>query len=553
MPDQHDSKSEQPMSFDVVIVGAGFAGVYALHRLRSLGFSCVVIESAEGVGGTWFHNRYPGARCDIESLDYSYSFDDQLQQEWHWTERYAAQPEILRYINHVVDRFDLRKDIVLGTRVDTLELDERAGIWRVGATDRVKRVARFCIMASGVLSAAQMPKIPGLESFQGRSIHTANWPEEEVNFSGRRVGVIGTGSSGTQLIPLVAAQAKHLTVFQRTANYCMPAQNRPLDEATEVEWKAHYAEKRRFARGSGFGHNQLSNDAKGVDLTAAERKDELERRWELGGLYMMRAFKDIMIDPSVNKEAVEFVWEKIDQIVRDPTIADALKPSDLYIGTKRLCSGTGYYETFNRDNVELVDVHTHPIERITPQGVLVDGRLIELDDIVLATGFDAMTGSFLRIDPQGRGGLKLSERWRGGPTTYLGLSVPDFPNLFLVAGPGSPSVFSNMVTSIEQHVEWISDCLVYLRDHDLHMIEARASAEQAWVEHVDEVSRSTLYRHSKNTWFYGANTPGKPVVFMPYLGGVGRYATTITGIANRGYEGFDTAVEVRKMEAKTDA
>ncbi|MCU1545585.1 MAG: cyclohexanone monooxygenase [Homoserinimonas sp.] len=530
--------SPEPLVFDVVVVGAGFAGLYMLHKLRELGFTVRVLEAASGVGGTWFHNRYPGARCDIESLDYSYSFSEELQQEWSWSERYASQPEILRYIDHVAERFDLLRDVQLNTVVANAEFEEHTARWSVTTEEGERYSARFCIMATGVLSAAQVPRLAGLEEYTGRWYHTGAWPHERPDFTGMRVGVIGTGSSGTQLIPLVAQQAKELVVFQRTANYCMPAQNRPLDANLEGEWKTHYPERRAFARASSFGHNQVSNDKKGTEVSPLERREELERRWDLGGLYMMRAFKDIMTNADVNREAIEFVHEKIDGIVNDPQTAEALKPKDLFIGTKRLCSGTDYYETFNRQNVRLVDVKSDPIKRVTPTGLQTEGETFALDAIIFATGFDAMTGSLLRINPTGRGGVKLSERWADGPRSYLGLSISGFPNMFVIAGAGSPSVFSNMVTSIEQHVEWIATCLLHLERNGAACIEATPEAEEGWVQHVNELADKTLYRHSKNTWFYGANTPGKPVVFMPYVGGVGRYSQNISSIAAKNYEGF---------------
>ncbi|MDO8382591.1 MAG: NAD(P)/FAD-dependent oxidoreductase [Microbacterium sp.] len=532
-----------PHLVDVVVVGAGFAGLYSVYRLRQLGYSTIVLESAPSIGGTWYHNRYPGARCDIESLDYSFSFDADLQQEWRWSERYAAQPEILRYMNHVADRFDLWRDIQLNTRVVSADFDEGTQRWTVTTENGESFSAQFCIMATGVLSAAQVPAMPGLDTFSGEWFHTADWPLDPVDFSSRRVGVIGTGSSGTQLIPIVADQAAQLTVFQRTANYCMPAQNRPLDERTDREWKANYPERRAFARQSSFGHNQIANPLNGADVSAAERAEEFQRRWDLGGLYMMRAFKDIMVDADVNAEAVAFVHRKIDEIIDDPATAEALKPRDLYIGTKRLCSGTNYYETFNLPHVRLVDVKADPIVEITPTGIRTQSNEFELDVIVFATGFDAMTGSVLRIDPRGRGGQRLSDKWSSGPKTYLGISVNGFPNMFIVAGAGSPSVFSNMVNSIEQHVEWITRAIDEARKAGIGVLEASAEAESDWVAHVNELAERTLYGKSRKTWFYGANTPGKAQVFMPYVGGVGNYATRLSAIADDGYHGFETQPE----------
>jgi cation diffusion facilitator CzcD-associated flavoprotein CzcO len=523
---------------DAVVVGAGFAGVYALYRLRRLGFTVQVFEAGSDIGGTWYHNRYPGARCDIESLDYSYSFDEDLQLEWHWTERYASQPELLRYIHHVAERHDLRRDIRTDSRVTSATWDEDAARWLVRTEDGEAVSARFCVLATGVLSVAQVPAIEGLASFEGDWFHTGDWPHEGVDVTGKRVAVIGTGSSGTQLIPIVAEQAAHLTVFQRTPNFCMPAQNHDMIAEVERQWKAEYPQRRAFARASGFGHNQLSNPKKAMEVSAEERQAEFELRWQLGGLYMMRAFSDILVDPVANEECAEFVRGKIREIVRDPQVAEMLSPRGFHFGTKRLCSGTGYYETFNRDDVTLVDVRTAPIERITRTGLATTEAEYDADVIVFATGFDAMTGSMLKIDVQGVGGESLREKWAHGPRSYLGVATAGFPNLFIVAGPGSPSVFSNMVNSIEQHVEWIAALLEDVTLRGLQRVEATPEAEQQWIEHVNEVAERTLYPRSPNSWFFGANTPGKPRVFMPYVGGVGTYRQKADDVAAKDYEGF---------------
>ena len=523
---------------DVVVVGAGFAGVYALYRLRKLGLAVQVFEAGSDIGGTWFHNRYPGARCDIESLDYSYSFDDDLQQEWHWTERYASQPELLSYIHHVAERFDLRRDIRCDARVVSATFDDDSSRWLVRTEDGEEVSARFCVLATGVLSVAQVPAIEGLEDFQGDWYHTGDWPHEGVDVSGKRVAVIGTGSSGTQLIPIIAEQAEHLTVFQRTPNFCMPAQNHAMIEEVERQWKAEYPERRAFARVSGFGHNQLSNPKKAMEVSAEEREAEFELRWQLGGLYMMRAFSDILMDPVANEECAEFVRRKIRETVKDPEVAEKLTPRGFYFGTKRLCSGTGYYETFNRENVTLVDVRSSPIERITPTGLATTDAQYDVDVIVFATGFDAMTGSMLKIDMLGPRSRSLREKWAHGPRSYLGVAPAGFPNLFIVAGPGSPSVFSNMVNSIEQHVEWITDLIEHMSLRGLSRAEATEEAEQRWIEHVNEVAQRTLYPRSPNSWFFGANTPGKPRVFMPYVGGVGTYRQKADDVAAKDYEGF---------------
>jgi cyclohexanone monooxygenase len=523
---------------DVVVVGAGFSGLYMLHRLLRTGYSVRLLEAGSGVGGTWFHNRYPGARCDIESMDYSYSFDDDLQHEWSWSERYAAQPELLRYLNHVTDRHGLRPHIQLDTQVISARLDEESATWTVTTATGDALTARWCVLATGCLSVAQVPEIPGLERFTGQWFHTGDWPLTGVDFTGKRVGVIGTGSSGTQLIPIVAKRASHLYVFQRTANFCMPAQNRPLSSAEERQWKAEYPMRRAAARTSGFGHSQPQNDNRYRDLTAEERQAELEARWEAGGLYMMRAFKDVLTDPEANEATAEFVRGKICEIVRDTEVAELLTPRGFHFGTKRLCSGTHYYETFNRDNVTLVDVRAAPVDEITPSGVRTAGEEFEVDVLVFATGFDAMTGSLSRIDIRGVGGRTLAEKWAAGPRSYLGLSVAGLPNLFLLNGPGSPSVFSNMVNSAEQHVDWVADLLDHARETGVRRIEATADAEDAWDEQLRTAADATLYPRSPNSWFFGANIPGKPRVFMPYVGGVGAYRRCADEIAANGYTGF---------------
>lgn len=540
---QESNQDTAVQYFDAIVVGAGLAGVCAVYKLREAGVSVRALEAGDGVGGTWYHNRYPGARCDIESLDYSYSFSEELQQEWHWSERYAGQPEILRYINHVADRFDLRSDIQLNTRVVQCSFDEQLERWTFLTDTGEVFSAKYAVMATGVLSVAQVPSMKGLDDFKGKWFHTGDWPKQGIDFREKRVGVIGTGSSATQLIPIVAQDAGHLYVFQRTANYTMPAQNHPMRPEVEKDWKSNYAERRKFAWASGFGHNQLTNHVSGKEVSAEARLAELENRWKLGGLYMMRAFKDILVDPEVNEEAAEFVRGKIRGTVGNQKVAEALCPRDLYIGTKRLCSGTNYYETFNRENVSLVHVKDKPIERVTEKGLqLTDGSEYELDMLIFATGFDAMTGAMNRINPTGRSNLSLRQAWVAGPRTYLGLCMAGFPNMFVITGPGSPSVFSNMVTSIEQHIEWIVGCIKHMRSNGLSTIETSVQAQEQWMEHVTEAAGKTLYAKSTNSWFHGANIPGKPVVFMPYVGGVGNYYKKITQVADNGYEGFSFGV-----------
>ena len=525
------------ISVDAVIVGAGFAGLYMLHRLRGLGLSVRVFEAGKGVGGTWYWNRYPGARCDVESMDYSYSFSDELQQEWHWTERYASQPEILKYINHVADRFDLRRDITLATRVTSAVFDEATSRWEIRTDGGEQVSARFCIMATGCLSSAQVPNFKGLETFEGLWYHTGGWPHEGVDFTGQRVGVIGTGSSAIQSIPIIASQAAHLHVFQRTPNFSIPARNAPLDPEYERSVKSNYADFRRQARGSRVGFVVERNDQSALEVPPEVREREYETRWKRGGLGFNATFADLLISKEANDTAAEFFRAKIRAIVHDPAVAETLSPRHYPLGTKRLCVDTNYYDTFNRDNVTLIDVKKTPIEAITPEGLRTRDEAYALDSIVFATGFDAMTGALLRIDIRGRSGQALREKWAEGPRTYLGVAIAGFPNFFTITGPGSPSVLSNMIVSIEQHADWIVDCIAYLRTHERKSIEATVAAENEWVQHVNELGHLTLYPLA-SSWYMGANIPGKPRIFMPYVGGVGVYRQKCDDVAAKGYDGF---------------
>jgi len=530
--------SDSAADVDVVVVGAGFAGLYALHRLRGMGLSARAFEQAEDVGGTWYWNRYPGARCDVESIDYSFSFSEELQQEWSWTERYATQPEILRYLNHVADRFDLRPAITFGTRVVSAVYDEPSARWLV-ETDRGHRVtARNCIMAVGCLSLGRIPDFPDLESFRGQAYHTGTWPRQGVDFTGLRVGVIGTGSSGIQVIPQIAQQAAHLTVFQRTPHYTIPAQHHRLDPEWLAEFKHQYAEYRGRMRVSRGGVSRDYSERRALETPPEQRRRVYQARWNFGGAEILGSFADLLTDIEANQTVADFVAGKIREIVRDPDVADRLVPRGYPFGAKRLCVDTGYYDTYNRDNVTLVDVTATPVEAITPAGIKTSAAEHELDAIVFATGFDAMTGALLAMDIRGRGGLTLRQAWEAGPRTYLGLSVAGFPNLFIVTGPGSPSVLSNVVLSIEQHVEWITDFVAYLRKHDIDWAEPRTAAQDSWVAHVNDVASQTLFPVG-NSWYLGANVPGKPRVFMPYIGGVGRYRAICDQVAAAGYTGFD--------------
>lgn len=556
-----DDTSDQEHAFDVIVVGAGFAGLYLLHELRGLGFSVRVFEAGSGVGGTWYWNRYPGARCDAESLAYSFSFSPELEQDWEWSERYATQPEILRYLEHVAERFDLLRDIRFESRVLRAHFDDERGDWRI-ETDRGERArARHLILATGCLSVPQEPAIPGLETFAGPRYFTSRWPHEPVDFRGLRVGVIGTGSSAVQSIPLIASEARHLTVFQRTAAYSVPAANRKLDPQFVSGFKRNYRSHRENHRqgiGAGFGDLRVDpHPSEPAFMTAAGQSPEalraaLEAYWDVGGARYLFSIADILANEASNAIAAEFVREKIRGIVRDPKTAELLCPTKYPIGTKRICVDIGYYETFNRANVSLVDIDRFPIERITASGVELEvgeggsegsesaarpPRVHELDALVLATGFDAVTGAMLRIDLRGAGGVRLADKWAEGPRTYLGLAIAGFPNLFMITGPGSPSVLSNMVVSIEQHVEWITACLGSLRRAGQTRIEADEEAESRWTTHVGEVASQTLYPRA-GSWYLGANVPGKPRVFMAYLGGVGNYRQLCDGIAARGYEGF---------------
>ena len=536
-------------AYDVVVVGAGLAGMYMLYRLRGLGFSARVYEEGSGVGGTWYWNRYPGARCDVESMQYSYSFSDELQQEWDWSERYASQPEILRYANHVADRFDLRPDIQFNTTVQFCAFDEADDIWSVATSDGKTVTAKFVVLATGCLSNARKPDIKGRNGFKGPVYHTGNWPHEKIDFAGLRVGIVGTGSSGIQSVPVIAAEAKHLTVFQRTPNYSIPARNKPLSAADRAAFRKIYPEVRRFAREEARnGIYTEVPDRGALDDGDNARRARYEARWQYGGLTFMSVYNNLALDKAANDTAADFVRGKIAEAVKDPTTAKLLQPTTYPIGTKRICIDTDYFETFNRPNVTLVDIKADPIQEILPHAVRTGRKDYEIDALVLATGFDAMTGSVAKIDIFGRGGRTLNQKWAEGPTTYLGLMSTGFPNLFIITGPGSPSVLSNMIVSIEQHVDWIADCLGFMRARGLATMEAEPEAEEKWVAHVNEVAGATLYPQA-DSWYMGANIPGKPRIFMPYIGGVGPYRQICNEVAAKGYEGFAMTAAARPKRA----
>lgn len=524
--------------YDVVVLGAGFAGMYMLHVLRLENLSVRVFERGGGVGGTWYWNRYPGARCDVESVEYSYSFSDELQQEWTWSERYSGQPEILRYANHVAERFDLLKDIQFETEIVAAHYDETRANWRVRTSANERIECQFLIMATGCLSSANQPKIPGIDSFRGDVYHTGRWPHEEVDLLGRRIAVIGTGSSAIQAIPHIAEEAKHLTVFQRTPNFSVPARNKPL-QADYVEGiKASYADFRARNRKApaGLGANFVGNNQSALDATQEERDHHLAKRWEIGGFAFMGAFNDLGITKESNDIAAEFVRQRIKETINDPAVAEKLCPSNV-IGCKRLCLDTNYFETYNRENVDLVDINAEPLQSIDARGILTDAKHYEVDSIVFATGFDAMTGTLTRIDIRGKNGLTLKSKWSEGPKTYLGLMTARFPNLFMISGPGSPSVLTNMIVSIEQHVEWIRDCISALNHNQQTVIEPRNDAEEEWVKYVNAIADLTLYP-TCNSWYLGANIPGKPRVFMPHVG-FPNYVERCDEIVANGYRGFD--------------
>lgn len=541
MPDDAASPflSNPNADFDAVIVGAGVAGLYAIYRLRKLGLRVRAYETGDGIGGTWFWNRYPGCRCDVESLEYSFSFDEDLQQEWEWPERYGTQPEILKYLHHVVERFDLMRDVQLNTRITAAEFDEDTLLWTLTTAAGEQVTAPVCIMAAGNLSTPRRPAYPGLDAFEGKSYHTGLWPKDGVDFTGLKVGVVGTGSSGVQSIPHIAAQAAQLTVFQRTANFILPARNRPHDPETVREHKAAYAERRLAAYDTPFGiAGYPPPTKKALEAASEERRAQYEAKWQEGGsISFLFSYTDLLLDIDANETAAEFVREKIRRTVKDPVTAERLCPDNHPIGTKRLILDTNYFETYNEPHVSLVDLRRTPIETITANGIRTTEADFDLDAIVFATGFDAMTGAMLAIDIRVKDGVTLEEQWTGGPRTYLGLMVAGLPNLFMVTGPQSPGVKSQMILSIEMHVDWIADCLERMRRMGQRRIEATAKAQEDWVAHVREVADATLYPQA-NSWYMGANIPGKPRVFMPYVGGVHTYKQVCDEVVAKGYEGF---------------
>ena len=534
------TNSATTQTVDVAVVGAGFAGLYILHRLRKAGFSAVVLEEGGDVGGTWYWNRYPGARCDIQTIDYSYTFDPELEKAWTWSEKYATQPEILRYLGFVADRYDLRRDIRFGTKVKQATWDEAGERWQL-ATDKGASVScRHYIMATGCLSSPKPPEIDGVKDFKGEVYFTGRWPHEEVNLKGKRIAVIGTGSSGIQSIPIIAEQAAQLTVFQRTPNFALPAHNgtAPADRKTMLESdRAAYREQARWSL-AGVPYPQQMDVS--WQLSDAERRERFEKAWAAGDLVhiLTQLWADQGVDVDGNAIVADLIREKIREVVKDPEIAAALTPHDHPFGAKRPCLDTNYYATYNQPNVTLVNLRQEPIQAITTTGIVTDKRSFDVDVIVFATGFDAMTGAIMAVHPiSGRGGKSLSSVWAGGPQTYLGLTVAGFPNLFMITGPGSPSVLSNMAVSIEQHADWVVDRLVALRDAGFTTMEATETAQAGWARHMADCATLTLHRLA-NTWYTGANVPGKAQGVMPYTGGVGPYRSICNEVVAQGMLGF---------------
>lgn len=546
--------------FDAVVIGAGMAGMYMLYRLRELDMSVRVYERGGGVGGTWYWNRYPGARCDSESHIYSFSFSEQLQREWEFSSTYPAQPEILEYLDYVADKFDLRRDIRFDTEVLGARFDETGNTWTVTTDDGAEVTARFVITAVGCLSAKNVPDIPGIDRFDGDWYHSGAWPHEGVDFTGQRVGVIGTGATAIQIIPSIAAETEQLTVFQRTPNYSVPASNPALSAQTWREFQLHNDAIRARTRETytcfsfdvdfalrlegpptDLEITPMIGGRSALEATPAERERQYRKDWNQGGIKFVfgSGFNDLLINKDANDTAAEFVRERIRAIVHDPATAETLCPTDHPLGTKRPPVDTlGYYETFNRGNVSLVDVKENPIVEVTHAGPkLADGTEYPVDTLVFATGFDAMTGSLTAMDIRGAGGRRLADKWANGPRSYLGLANAGFPNLFTITGPGSPSVLSNMLVSIEQHVDWIARCLVSLRDRGYERIEAQQDAEDGWVAHANEVAELTLLPLG-NSWWRGANISGKPLGLVPYAGGAATYRRQCEKVEDGDYEGF---------------
>tara|TARA_B100000029_G_scaffold516709_2_gene633044 strand:+ start:20178 stop:21794 length:1617 start_codon:yes stop_codon:yes gene_type:complete len=534
--------TSSPKNLDALIVGAGFSGLYMLHKLKSMNMDVLSIEEASDVGGTWYWNSYPGAQCDVESMEYSYSFSEELQQEWKWSNRFSAQPEILKYANYVSQKFDLRSNIVFNTRVTSAQYNNDTKKWLIKTNANFIYSAKFFILATGTLSSVIEPKFPGISSFNGDTYLTGKWPKTPISFKGKNVGIIGTGSSAIQSIPVIAKEAKSLTVFQRSANYSIPANNRSLTNAEVKKFKENYPSIRAKARSSQSGIASAKPGEIGAfDVTDYERKQSFEKNWnneEGNNFNLLSLYNDIRLNEKANNELANFVRGKIQSIVKNPETAELLSPKDA-IGCKRTCLDTNYFETFNRNNVSLIDVNSNPIIKITKEGLQTADKSHQFDTIIFATGFDAMTGAILSINIEGKSGSTLKNKWKNGPVTFLGLSMNNFPNLFTITGPGSPSVLSNMITSIEQHVEWITDCITFMNESNLSEIEATESSEKEWTTHVAEIAEDSPMRFACNSWYLGANIPGKTRVFMPYAGGIPKYIEKCNEVSSKDYQGFN--------------
>jgi cation diffusion facilitator CzcD-associated flavoprotein CzcO len=522
---------------DAIVIGAGFAGLRALYRLREMGKQVVVLEAGAGVGGVWYHNGYPGARCDVESYDYSYSFSPELEQEWRWTERYATQPEILRYINHVADRFDMRKDINFNTRMAQAKYDEQAARWIITTEDGRIWSSQLLVMCVGQLSTTKAPTYPGQASFSGEIIHSGVWPKHQVDFENKRVAIIGTGSSGMQMTPIIAKVAKHLTVFQRTANYSIPAANSPVSEEEDRQVKANYRARREQAWNSPTGLGFMPSKQSALDATPEEREIVYEAAWHRLGFGFALSYYDILLSKPANDTAADFIRNKIGSVINDPVVRDKLVPKGHAFAARRPSVDSGYFQAFNRPNVELADIRESPIVEFTSEGIRTTAKAHEFDIIIFATGFDAFTGSLLKPEIVGRRGITLREKWAAGPVTQLGVAVSDFPNMLIVVGPGSPSLLSNVMVSTEEQIDWLAELLRTMDANQLVEFEADAAAEQSWVAHVNERAKETLYL-SADSYYNGAEVAGKPRVFMPYSGGVRGYRRILRQCAQEGYTGF---------------
>lgn len=524
---------------DVIVIGAGFSGLYMVHALTKSGFRVQAFEAAPDVGGTWYWNRYPGARCDSESLTYCYTFDEELCQDWTWTDRYPAGPEVLAYLQHVAERFKLRQHFKFNAKILSATYKEDTRRWEVTTTSGESVSAKFFISAVGNLSVPATPAVPGIEDYKGRWVHTGAWPDEPIDFTNKRVAVIGTGSSGIQISQSIAKTAGHLTVFQRTPTYTIPLRNMPLDPDIQRLWKSKYPDLIKTVRYSDGGLPFYVGTKSLKNANPEEQRKGLQAGWNLGGFrFMFGIFNDIGSDHDANKVAADFVREQVDAIVKDPSTAALLKPTSYPLGAKRIPLQTDYYEIFNQGNVDLVDLLKNPITQMTANGLIAGSTEHEFDLVVFATGFEAVTGPLVHIDITGKNGQKLKNVWEDGPYSYLGLATPGFPNMFTVAGPGGPGLISNVPPTLEQHVEWVSGCINYLRDHKVDEIEASESSADEWIRHVHAEAKKTMYPYAPRSWYDGSSLTGKTRPFPIYTGGFGNYRKICDNVAADDYHGF---------------